>query len=81
VWKRRTFCPQLQSHTTKSLAKALKTICFDAHYVLKKVANGKVKVTFLGPPSKSRPRKIWVAKSLIEKVIGPMKIRAPKIEA
>jgi hypothetical protein len=54
---------------------------FNAHYVLRKVANGKVKVTFLGPPSKSRPRQIWVAKSLIEKVTGPMQYRALKTQA
>jgi hypothetical protein len=54
---------------------------FNDHYVLRKVANGKVKVTFLGPPSKSRPRQIWVAKSLIEKVTGPMQYRALKTQA
>jgi hypothetical protein len=54
---------------------------FNAHYVLRKVANGKVKVTFLGPPSKSIPKQIWVAKSLIEKVTGPMQHRVPMIEA
>jgi hypothetical protein len=54
---------------------------FNAHYVLRKVANGKVKVTFLGPLSKSRPRQIWVAKSLIVKVAGPMQNRVLKIEA
>jgi hypothetical protein len=53
---------------------------FNAHYVLRKVANGKVKVTFLGPPSKSRPRQNWVAKSLIEKVTGPMQNRASKFK-
>jgi hypothetical protein len=54
---------------------------FNAHYVLRKVANRKVKVTFLGPLSKSRPRQIWVAKSLIVKVTGPMQNRVLKIEA
>jgi hypothetical protein len=63
------------------LPKHSRPYAFNAHYVLRKVANGKVKVTFLGPPSKSRPRQIWVAKSLIEKVIGPMQNRALKIEA
>jgi hypothetical protein len=53
----------------------------NAHYVLRKVANGKVKVTFLGPPIKSRPRQIWVTKSLIEKVTSPMQNRTPRIEA
>ena len=43
----------------------------DAHYMLRKDSSGKMKVMFLGPPNKSRPKKIWVAKSLVEKVKGP----------
>jgi hypothetical protein len=61
------------------LSKNSRPFAFNAHYVLRKVANGKVNVTFLAPPSKSRPRQIWVAKSLIEKVTGPMQDRVPKI--
>jgi hypothetical protein len=63
------------------LPKHSRAFAFIAHFVLRKVANGKVDVTFLGPPSKSIPRQIWVAKSLIEKVTGPMQNRALKIEA
>jgi hypothetical protein len=63
------------------LPKHSRPFAFNAHYVLRKVANGKVKVTFLGPPSKSRPRQIWVAKSLIERVTGPMQYRALKTQA
>jgi hypothetical protein len=63
------------------LPKHSRLFAFNAHYVLRKVANGKVKVTFLGPPIKSSPRQIWVAKSLIEKVTGPMQKRTSKIEA
>jgi hypothetical protein len=48
---------------------------------LRNVANGKVKVTFLGLLNKSRPKQIWVAKSLIEKIMGPMRDRLPKVEA
>jgi hypothetical protein len=55
-----------------SLPKHSRPFAFNAHYALRKVENGKVKVTFLGPPNKSRPKQIWVAKSLIEKVMGPM---------
>jgi hypothetical protein len=62
------------------LLKHSRPFAFNAHYVLRKFANGKVKVTFLGPPSKSRSRQIWVAKSLIEKFTGPMQIRALKFE-
>jgi hypothetical protein len=54
------------------LSKHSKPFAFNAHYVLRKVANKKVKLTFLSPPNKSRPRQIWVAKSLIEKVTCPM---------
>jgi hypothetical protein len=60
------------------LPKHSRPFAFNAHYILRKVANGKVKVTYLGPPSK---RQIWVAKSLIEKVTGPMQNRALQIEA
>ena len=63
------------------LPKHSRPFAFNAHYVLRKGANGKVKVTFLGPPNRSRPKQIWVAKSLIEKVMGPMQDRVPKIEA
>ena len=35
---------------------------------LEKDSSGKIKVMFLGPPNKNRPKKIWVAKSLVEKV-------------
>jgi hypothetical protein len=55
------------------LPKHSKPFAFNAHYVLRKV-------TFLGPPSKSRPRQIWVAKSLIDKVAGPMQNRAPRLK-
>ena len=63
------------------LPKHSRPFAFNAHYVLRKVANGKIKVTFLGPPNKSRPRQIWVAKSLIERVTGPMQYRALKTQA
>jgi hypothetical protein len=49
--------------------------------MLRKVTSEKVRVTFLGPPNKSRPKQIWVAKSLIEKVMDPMQDMVPKIEA
>jgi hypothetical protein len=40
------------------LPKHSRPFAFNAYYVLRKVANGEVKVTFLGPPSKSRPKQI-----------------------
>ena len=36
--------------------------------MLRKDSSGKMKVIFLEPPNKNRPKKIWVAKSLVEKV-------------
>jgi hypothetical protein len=38
------------------LPKHSRPFAFNAHYVLRKVANRKVKVTFFGPPNKSRPK-------------------------
>ena len=37
-----------------------------------------MKVMFLGPPNKNRPKKIWVTKSLVEKVKGPQQVWVPK---
>jgi hypothetical protein len=63
------------------LPKHSRPFAFNTYYVLRKVANGKVKIIFLGPPNKSRPKQVWVAKSLIEKVMGPRQDMVPKIEA
>ena len=35
---------------------------------------------FLGPPNKNKPKKIWVAKSLVEKVKGPQQVWVPKAD-
>ena len=43
-------------------------------YMLRKDSSGKMKVMFLGPPNKNRPKQIWVAKSLVEKVKGPHQV-------
>jgi hypothetical protein len=75
------FAHNCKATTLTPMPKHSRPFAFNANYVLRKVANGKVKVTFLGPPSKSRPKQIWVAKSLIEKATCPMQNRAPKIEA
>jgi hypothetical protein len=78
---KRHFAHNCKTTPPTPMPKHSRPFAFNAHYVLRKVANGKVKVAFLGPPSKSRPRQIWVAKSLIERVTGPMQNRAPKIKA
>ena len=54
-----------------TLPKHARPFAFNAHYMLRKDSSGKMKVMFLGPPNKNRPKKIWVAKSLVEKVKGP----------
>ena len=51
---------------------------FNAHYMLRKDSSGKMKVMFLGLPNKNRPKKIWIAKSLVEKVKGPQQVWVPK---
>ena len=48
--------------------------------MLRKDSSGKMKVMFLGPPNKNRPKKIWVAKSLVEKVKGPQQVWVPKVD-
>jgi hypothetical protein len=62
------------------LPKHSRPFVFNAHYLLRKDTSGKVKVTILSPPNKSRPKKIWVAKSLIEKVMGPSKFGCLKFK-
>jgi hypothetical protein len=49
--------------------------------MLRKDSSGKMKVIFLGPPNKNRPKKIWVVKSLVEKVKGPSQVWVPKQKA
>jgi hypothetical protein len=53
------------------LPKHSRPFAFNAHYLLRKDTSGKVKVTFLSQSNKRSPKNIWVAKSLIEKVMGP----------
>ena len=40
----------------------LKAFAHGAHYVLKRMSNGKVMAKFLGPRDNKRPNKIWVPK-------------------
>jgi hypothetical protein len=63
------------------LPKHARPFAFNAHYMLKKDSSGKLKVMFLGPPNKNSPKKIWVAKSLVEKVKGPSQVWVPKQKA
>ena len=56
----------------------LDPFAFNAHYMLRKDSSGKMKVMFLGPPNKNRSKKIWVAKSLVEKVKAHHQVCFPK---
>ena len=60
------------------LPKHARPFAFKAHYMPRKDSSGKMKVMFLGPLNKNRPKKIWVAKSLVEKVKGPQQVWVPK---
>ena len=63
------------------LPKHARPFAFNAHYMLRQDSSGKVKVMFMGPPNKNRPKQIWVAKSLVEKVKGPQQVWVPKAQA
>ena len=72
------FAHECQTPPPQPLPKHAKPFAFNAHNMLRKDSSRKMKVMFLGPPNKSRPKKIWVAKSLIEKVKGPQQVWIPK---
>ena len=72
------FAHECQTPPPQPLPKHARPFAFNAHYMLRKDSSGKMKVMFLGPPNKIRPKKIWVAKSLVEKVKGPQQVWVPK---
>ena len=72
------FAHECQTPPPQPLPKHARPFAFNAHYMLRKDSSGKMKVMFLGPPNKNRPKKIWVAKSLVEKVKGPQQVWVPK---
>ena len=53
---------EAQYQQYKSKPKHARPFAFNAHYMLRKDSSGKMKIMFLGPPNKNRPKKIWVAK-------------------
>jgi hypothetical protein len=63
------------------LPKHARPFAFNTYYMLRKDSSEKMKAMFLGPPNKNRPKKIWVAKSLLEKVKGPYQVWVPKQQA
>ena len=72
------FTHEYETPPPQPLPKHVRPFAFNAHYMLRKDSSGKMKVMFLGPSNKSRPKKIWVAKSLVEKVKGPQQAWVPK---
>ena len=74
-------CFECQTPPPQPLPKHARPFAFNAHYKLRKDSSGKMKVMFLGPPNKNRPKKIWVAKSLVNKVKGPHQVWIPKQQA
>jgi hypothetical protein len=75
------FAHECKTPPPQLLPKHARPFAFNAHYMLRKDSSGKMKVMFLGPPNKNRPKKIWVAKSLVEKVKGPSQVWVPKQKA
>ena len=65
------FAHEYQTPPPQTLPKHARPFAFNAHYMLRKDSSGKIKVMLLVPPNKNRPKKIWVAKSLVKKVKGP----------
>ncbi|WVZ80284.1 LOW QUALITY PROTEIN: hypothetical protein U9M48_027775 [Paspalum notatum var. saurae] len=62
----------------KKLNKQLRAFAFDAHYLVKRLSNGQVKVQFLGKKDETRPKKLWVPKILIPKIVDPNEKWIPK---
>ena len=75
------FAHECKTPPPQPLPKHARPFAFNAHYMVRKDTKGRPHVVFLGPPNKNRPRQIWVAKSLVEKVVGPRQVWMPKQQA
>jgi len=75
------FSHECEAPLPPPLPKHARPFAFNAHYTVRQDKNDKVKVTFMGPPNKQRTKKIWVPKSLVEKVKGPKQMWVPKSQA
>ena len=49
----------------KATPNHLKAFAHGAHYVLRRMSNGKVMAKFMGPRDNMRPNKIWVPKTIM----------------
>ena len=72
------FAHDCKTPSPQPLPKHARPFAFNAHYVFRKDTKGRPQVVFLGPPNNNRPRQIWVAKSLVDKVVGPRQVWVPK---
>jgi len=75
------FAHECEAPLPPPLPKDARPFSFNAHYNVSQDKSGKVKVSFMGPPNKQRPKKIWVPKQLVEQVKGPKKMWVPKTHA
>ena len=75
------FAHDCKTPPPQPLPKHARLFAFNAHYVVRQDTKRRPQVVFLGPPNKNRPRQIWVAKSLVEKVVGPRQVWVPKNQA
>jgi len=75
------FAHECEAPLPPPLPKHARPFAFNAHYIVRKVKSGKVKVSFMGLLNKQSPKKIWVPKQLVEKVKGPKQMWVPKSQA
>ena len=75
------FAHDCKTPSPQPLPKHTRPFAYNAHYVVRNNTKGKAEVMFLVPRNKNRPKQIWVAKCLIEKVVGPRQVWVPKHQA
>jgi len=75
------FAHECEAPLPPHFPKHARPFTFNAHYIVRQDKSGKVKVSFMGPPNKQRPKKIWVPKQLVEKVKGAKQMWVPKTQA
>ena len=75
------FAHECETPPPQPLPMHARPFAYNAHFIIRNNAKGKAEAMFLGLPNKNRPKKIWVAKCLIEKVVGPHQMWVPKNQA
>ena len=61
------FAHECQTPPPQPLPKHARPFAFNAHYMLRKDSSGKMKVMFLGPPNKNRPKKFGLQSHLFRR--------------